>query len=280
MAMTNQQLQELLAAIRPATGRGSRRLSSFSSGDGAEWRVWRDNFVIMARLQDWTVANQRDLLRVHMEGDAKRHTQHIVTDNRPIADILGDYDRAFLPAASSKLARSQFKTAAQLPQESMQQWGSRLRELFVRAYPEHAANAGTQVQLREAFAEGIRDPLIREYVQDKDEESLDNAVQAAQAKEANLLSFRSRQSDGAMGTARGRINAMAEDGDGVNAMGNKPAECWTCGDLTHFKQDCPKFKAQKKNKKFVKNKKGRGGKFEGRSRRGGKTNGNNRSISL
>lgn len=273
MAMTADQLEQLLAAVRPAAGAaGGRRLSSFASGDGAEWRVWKDNFVIMSRINNWNEAAQRDLLRVHMEGDAKRHTQHIAVVDRPINDILEDYDRAFLPAASSKLARSQFKTAAQLPGETILQWSSRLRELFIRAYPDLAADVDTQIQLREAFAEGIRDPVVREYVQDRDEATLNGAVAAAQAKEANLLSFRSRQGDGVVGTSR-KLNAIQGPGEAedskVFAMGNRPNECWTCGSETHYKADCPQHKLQKQQKrkesgkKFYKGKKSSGGKKAG-----------------
>ena len=61
VTMTDAQLQRLLTRLTvaaPGAGptpapRGFRRLTIFTSADGAEWRVWRRNFVTIIAINEW-----------------------------------------------------------------------------------------------------------------------------------------------------------------------------------------------------------------------------------
>lgn len=229
--ITDAQLQTLMNGVHA----GGKRLSTFSSADPSEWRVWRANFVAFALAHDWLPAKQRNMLRTHFEGDAHRATQGVdFGAPRAVADILVSLDAAFLPAAASKLARSEFKKACQLPTETTLAWKGRVRELYIRANPNHEDTADDEIALIECFCEGLYDTQIAHHTQDRDPQTLPAALRYAQNKEANLASHQTKS--GRTGGAKLHQIAPLETLAAVGA----PGSCWNCGSMEHFKSDCPK----------------------------------------
>ncbi len=82
------QFAQFMAALqrnRPS----SKKLDTFSSGDGVEWMTWLSNFEITARINEWTHRRQRREITAAMVGAAKQF----------VADIpIGDADPVERPA--------------------------------------------------------------------------------------------------------------------------------------------------------------------------------------
>ncbi len=73
------QLRHILVAARS----GGRRTEPFSSGEGAEWLVWRQNFTITAAINAWDNRRHRREIAVAMTGTVKQYVADI-----PLGDGL------------------------------------------------------------------------------------------------------------------------------------------------------------------------------------------------
>ncbi len=73
------QLRQILAAARSS----GCRTEPFSSGDGAEWLGWRQNFTIKAAINGWDNRRQHRGITVAMTGAAKQYVTDI-----PVGDGL------------------------------------------------------------------------------------------------------------------------------------------------------------------------------------------------
>lgn len=236
MAMTNAQLQELITALPTPPG---QKVSKFSSLDGAEWRVWRRNFEIVAVINGWNNLRQRQQARVAMEGDASEAVSDIdhAAANLTCAQLLDLYQARFLPATETALARVRFKRAASTSSETPLEWSTRVRALFKAAYPD--GNAQTNQDLIDQFNIGLRDRVVCTHVVSLNPVTLAEALAAAQSRTAAeefVLAGRTALQDDA-GANTTNINAVhnsnQDDGDSSNQM-----KCWFCNNTAHLRREC------------------------------------------
>ncbi len=194
--LTQQQLQDLIAAVTPAGaagigGAGGRRLPAFSTGTAEDWLSWKQTYQNHVTLHGWNDAQQMAQLKAAMEGTAARTIAHLGPNDpatnaawQPAA-LLAAYSNCFLPPAQSKLALVQFEHAKQGDRESLQAWHTRCRELYSRAYP--AGDPETAAELRYRFTVGIGHPHVRERVYEADPGTYSEAFTIATARAAGVL---------------------------------------------------------------------------------------------
>ncbi len=154
------QLRQTLAAARS----GGRRTEPFSSGDGAEWLGWRQNFTITAAINAWDNRRHRREIAVAMTGTVKQYVADI-PDAQDATLLLNLYEQRFLPAAASDIARVTFRQASQKEDEPILAWSSRLRLLNSRAYPNMpAADQETNTDLIEAFVVRLNNKVTADRI--------------------------------------------------------------------------------------------------------------------
>ena len=168
--------------------------------------------------------------------------------NVAINVFLDNLESRFLTPAASDMARVDFKTACQKPQETVLIWHARLREHFIRAYPA-VNNVEQDRSLIDQFVMGITDPEVQQYVWDRREATYGAALDSATNRTAskNILS--------ACRTGN-RANRMKQE-PGIHALqqSNVPygpeGPCQYCNRTRHGKNDCFKRQSDEANGHFL-----------------------------
>jgi|GEM_PF-2533290 len=254
--MDPNQLNQLLQALNriqvvppaaPAQHGGTRKLSTLSSVDGAEWRVWRRAFEQTALINNWNDLRSRREVYAGMEGEAARNTQDLLPVNfADVAAMLAAFEARFVPAADTKLSRAQFESARQLPSEMMTAWHSRLRELYIRAFP--GQDVENSPLLIDQFIKRLYDRKVAEWVINASPITYAQALATAQNVLANQMFLNGQKTDGQNQGAhsKGGINALMDgeeptiDEMEVNLI-NANATCWFCKKTGHVRDDCREF---------------------------------------
>ncbi len=185
------QLRQILVAARS----GGRRTEPYSSGDGAKWLGWRQNFTITAAINGWDNRRQRLEIVVAMTGAAKQYVADspvgdglpaglaagaAIPDAQDATLLLNLYEQRFLPAAASDIARVTFCQASQKEDEPILAWSSRLRLLHSRAYPNMpAADKETNTDLIEAFVVRLNNKVTTDRVWNRRPDTYAQALQFA-----------------------------------------------------------------------------------------------------
>ena len=142
----------------------------------------------------------------------------------------------FIPVAAGNYARADFKAARQKDSESPLQWHSRLRELFLTAYPDRAAGVANDYDLKHQFAMGLIDQNARIFVLERmtnDDFTYTNCLTAAQNKIAVTAVV-----------SQSEPKASTSGVNNMNTEANKNVRrCYCCQSTGHLKRDCPYMKA-------------------------------------
>ena len=269
--MDADQLRQLIEALpRPQPAAG-RKLNALESTDGAEWRTWLHHFRTVALINGWNNMRQKREMQASMVGDASRLVADIAIIDDPaqgppgqtIEQLADLYEERFLPAAAGEVARIEFHAAAQLPSETVTQWHGRLRQIFIRAYPNDAANVEASQLLRQTFALGLTDTETSRYVLDRVPPNYAAALNLAQQKQATEAALAHRR--------KGGVNQIGQPARYPPFANQNPGrKCWFCNQAGHLKQQCEGYK------KSLQNGGGRGGRGRGRGRGGrGRSGGRN-----
>ncbi len=250
------QLCQILAAARS----GGRRTEPFSSGDGAEWLGWRQNFTITAAINGWENRRQHREIVVAMTGAAKQYVADIpvgdglpaglaqgavIQDAQDATLLLNLYEQRFLPAAASDIARVNFHHASQREDEPILAWSALLRLLHSRAYPNMpAANQETNTNLIEAFVMRLHNKVTADRVWNR----RPNTYAQALLTFANDAAAGQRILNQALPAQQpkeepGIFHIGVEDGEvaavGAGRRRGPGGRCFGCDKTGHQVRDCP-----------------------------------------
>lgn len=272
--MTEEQFTRLLNRVgnNPAQGPqgGRRKVSIFSSGDGEEWLTWKENFRYTAAINEWNPLRQRREMVAAMEGAAagRVHDLGIGPDGTTPDQLLAMYQTRFIPQAATQLAQAEFRVAAQKPNELMLDWHTRLRRVYVQAFPDQE-NLENDPHLKDRFIAGLANKSIARHIFDHLPQGYTECLAIGQNKlatETKLQSYAAPQNNAqlynmtldipdrallaSMETAKNLGHSAPQDkfkkkwprrgGETKNA----PGTCWGCGEQGHLKRDCSKSRDQ------------------------------------
>ena len=293
--MNNDQFQQFMDGMRNMRIR-TRRPEPFTSGEGHEWILWRENYIAICDLNGWNDAahleRSKNECLVSITGEAKRRIQGIQPGgaNETLAQFLDRIQLRYLPPAASQFAKSEYDACAQLPGEEIITYHSRLRVLFVRGHPALAADLENSTMLIRKFTLGLSNTSIKTYVLDHNPQTFAAALEHAQNKAATEATVAGTTVPGgkvmALGDAIGmhavydgtetpstaeanrRLRRLGPDAN-VGAAGPGPAPiCWNCGRSGHLARTCQDAAvgAVRRGRGQARGRGNRGGRAQGRGR--------------
>ena len=238
MAMTPEQLRDLIRDLRPGP---TRKVESYSSGDADEWKTWRRHFEVVAGINGWNAQRARREAFAALQGKAAEYVADIpLADNAaaaPVGGLLDAYEARFLPQAAGDLARANLRHAMQREEETMLQWHARVRSHFTLAYPNLAvAELNANRDLIEKFVLGINHPTVRNEVF--------KARPVDYARALEIASNHAAAEDILSKTTFGSVKEEKDANGGVNAIDRRNPSygpltgCFNCGG-GHYVRDCP-----------------------------------------
>lgn len=244
--MDQAQLQQLLNGIQGGGGGGSKKLTNLESTLPTDWRIWRSHFTTTCAINGWGDLRARRELKAAMLGEACRLTAdiNVETVGLTLEAVLTSYEGRFLPAAAGTIARAEFGTLGQHPNETIVQYHSRARDLFTRAYPEvELANVNTSNHLIGMFALGLANTEVSRHVLDKAPATYEDACREAQSKGAVELALAAKRKMNGGGGGSNHFGAAVNGMNGGNEWTTqKPSDhltCWACNTKGHRKSECP-----------------------------------------
>lgn len=236
----HQQLQALNAAGQQGAGGAFRNLVKPEKFNGdpksSDWVSFRLQFERAVEANGWPDRQARFALAACMTGTAAMVVQDLNPDSPEhldLARLLAAYQKRFLPISASSKSQCDYETAQQEPREDVLTFHSRLRGLFIRAYPGEATNTSTNLIRR--FCRGVRGEDLQIWLFRQKPETYDKALDIAQSDFAAKEMVRYNRA--------GHLRSSTEPMD-INAMSPK---CWNCEKLGHVAKEC---KAPKK-KRFL-----------------------------
>ena len=194
----------------------------------SDWVSYRLHFERVAQANGWNDQQARFALAASMTGMASMIVQDIDPDNianQPLERLLNTYQARFLPASASSKAQCDFETAQQEPREDVLTFHSRLRGLFIRAYP--GEDTDTSTNLIRRFCRGVRGEDLQIWLFRQKPETYTKALDIAHADFAAKEMVRYN---------RASHLKSAEPMD-INAMGNV-TKCWNCDKTGHVSREC------------------------------------------
>jgi hypothetical protein len=245
--------QDQLRAVLDEFTRSGKKVPPFSSADPVEWKTWRSNFEIAARINRWNQARQRREIGASMEGTAKMYVGDIplgdeAAPNQPVepaAQLLDAYQAVFVPEANAELARVQLQLARQTETETITQWHARLRHLYSKAHPQlNYAQVEAEQHLRDLFILGLAVQKIKENTWNARPATYQACLAAAQGFQATALILDPTQNPSSGGSsAASTISAVKEEA-GTNQISDE-IRCYFCQNKGHRKIDCPLLRKAK-----------------------------------
>ncbi len=262
------QLNALLNAVGNQQRPQRRKLELYSSGDPTEWLTWRRHCGYVARMNQWDNRRARREIAASMQGAAALTIRDIATgDEVPAAAaaaagpppdaadyelLLDAYEARFLPEAAADCLRVAVQTASQEEGESILVWHSRLRNLFVRAYPNLTpAQVNANPDLRDRFILGLHDPEVKRQAYIR--RPVDYAAALTEASnlqagefilkggsgkgKTNIDPFAVKKEINQLGVDEEVAAAALKKGRGRSAA-NRKSRCWRCDKPGHFARDC------------------------------------------
>ena len=234
------------------------RPEPFSSADGQEWLIWRENYMQMVTLNGWGVDEHRERSKTEalckITGEAKRRILNIESAGagETLAAFLDRIQARYLTPAASEMAKSEYDACVQLPNEDILTYHSRLRQVYIRAHPGNIANLEADSQLRRKFIMGLLNPVIKTYTFDQRPDTYAAAGEHAQNKAATEATVGGAPVPGGQLSAFG-LNATSTPStaqanrdlrrygpsSSSGASGPSAAQlCWTCGQPGHLAREC------------------------------------------
>lgn len=223
--LTPDQFAELLRNIPRADG--GARLAVFTTGTSSEWLTFKDHFRIIATTRGWNALRAKRELKASVQQSAADLVADIVIVNDPLVQDLDDlitaYENRFCPAANSDMARATFMKMQQTIEESIIAWHSRLRSVFIRAYPN--AEIQHDPHLINRFIMGLSDNKVKAHTYYTRPQTFADALNEASNNAAAVQVL--KQDAMGMHAGQGGLHAISAN-----------IKCYICQG-PHMKPNCP-----------------------------------------
>ena len=102
------------------------------------WITFKDNFLTTAALNDWTNSRAKLKLKAALRDDAAKAVQHIsIPEGWSLDCLITAHEEVFIHPAGIDQAQAELERAKKKSGETLLAFHTRLRYLFIRAYPEY-----------------------------------------------------------------------------------------------------------------------------------------------
>lgn len=272
--MNADQFQIFLDNVQQALhnhGQGNDNAKLMSYNNKPEEMTWTDfrvHFITVMQTTGWNDLRARRQLKIAMKGEAATMVNDLTVEgHNNIQAMLNAFEQRFLPAAEGNLIRAEFRAARQQPNETLLKFHTRIRTLFVRAYPNDPV--ANNRHLIDTFVAGLADPAIKMHTLDQTPNTFAEALIHAQTKEANLLTYKNSLDS---------ASSVSHLEAGVHALQFTERKCYLCSE-NHLLKDCPQFHKVRslaenlpggrgQSSGWRRGGRGRGGRWRGRGSRG------------
>ena len=132
--------------------------------DPIKWYTFRTCFIRIVQLNDWDEQTAVLKLSTSIRDDAARAIAHIPFETiETLEQALILVEQVYLNPAGIEFYKATFKNSQRMAQESLMQWHTRAREMFMRAYPKEN-KAESNDDLKDKFVLGIRDRTLSTHL--------------------------------------------------------------------------------------------------------------------
>ncbi len=137
---------------------------TLSDVDPIKWTIFRKSFEKANILNDWEVKRAILILHVSLKDAAARSIQHLSTTGyATLKEALDKMELVFVDPAATDHFNTIFLNSARTPQEELVGWHTRLRETFMRAYPDITDYENSKL-LKDRFTLYINDKRISVFL--------------------------------------------------------------------------------------------------------------------
>ena len=206
--------------------------------DGIKFTTFSRQFKRVAELNQWSERRAILMLQTSMQDAAARAVDHIIFDEASsLTDAIKDYTTVFVNPASAQLHKSKFRDSCRHPGEDLIVWHTRVRELFMRAFPT-ITDLETNDDLKEKFVLGLRNRQLSHSLLSAENfpsTSFSQLLTRSQNLQGSLLQCQKSYSD---------VSAISGKPANVNAMGPASGKksttvvCYYCGRQGHVVNEC------------------------------------------
>lgn len=225
--------------------------------DPESWITFKDNFLTTAALNEWTPQRAKLKLKAAVRDEAARAVQHIIMDPKwTLRHALAAYEEVFIHPAGVELAQAELERTRKKTDETLLAFHTRLRYLFLRAYP--LEKPETSKKLKDLFSTQLGSLALSKELRTSPtyrQESYTSLLTRAQDIEAAYKTlqdtYRQHRSINAIQLyddevgPEPTINAMA--GSKTRGSGERPADrnnrskarCHACDSEDHLVRQCP-----------------------------------------
>ena len=114
--------------------------TTLSEIDSIKWYSFKSNFIKTSKMNEWKDERAVLKLQTSLRDQAARAVEHIpIADDCTLKDALEAMETVFVNPSAVEYAEAMFYSSARQPGEAIILWHTRVRELFLRAYPSATA---------------------------------------------------------------------------------------------------------------------------------------------
>ena len=231
-------------STRPKIQRRETNPPILSEVDPIQWTTFKKCFERIAKMNDWTPDTAVLKLSTCIRDSAARTIDHLKWDTFVTLEAaMQAIEKVFLNPAAIEFHKATFKSASRNAQETLIQWHTRGRELFMRAYPD-IIDFDRHADLKDKFVLGIRDRVLSTQLKASDTYetmSYTEVLTKAQRLQGSALIVHHAYTGKSMGQES--VQAIHEDPKAdqpaVHAIQNrKTMKCFHCNKEGHGISDC------------------------------------------
>ena len=218
------------------------------------WLTFKDNFLTTAALNEWKPDRAKLKLKAAMRDEAAKAVQHIrFPPSWNLSQALAAYEEVFVHPAGVELAQAELERAKKKGDETLLTFHTRLRYLFLRAYP--LENPETSKKLKDLFATQLGSLAMSKELRTSPtyrHESYTVLLTRAQDVEATFKTLQEAYKgnrgihalhlyDDSEEEDAPSIHALAGANNSRNrgATGSGPPRCHACDSEDHKVRQCP-----------------------------------------
>lgn len=221
---------------------------TLSDVDPIKWVTFHKAFSRVALLNQWSDDRAKLMLQTSLQDAAARAVEHVTfRGSDKLQDAIDKLSVIFINPASTQLYKTKFKDASRSPGEELIMWHTRVREMFMRAYPQ-VQNQEENEDLKERFVLGLRNRSLTQTLLSAENYTtmtFTELLTRAQNLQGSLLQCQRSYPDVAAIRSPGNGSSTTASAiAAINGSGNRKSSnvtCYHCDRPGHVISECRNF---------------------------------------